>query len=143
MNNDVLNDNFMILNDKNIGISKIELDKSDLIIIDKSCRYCLHVCAQYNWRDINSIKVGEKKKIDLNEYCISENNESALIWPSKCNVKKISDDSLCFYLKFENLSNTIHYMNKRNCFDIKPDSLDVKVLIDYRDAIDGSIVYEF
>lgn len=134
--------NVMILNNVNIGISRIELDKSDLIITDKSGRYCLRVCVYYNWKDINSIKIGQKKKIDFNEYCLAENNESALICPSLCYVEK-SNDSLSFYLKFKNLSSTIHYMNKRNCFDIKPDSLEIKVFIDYKDAIGDAIIYEY
>ena len=38
-----MNKNIMILNGKNIGISKIELDKSELRIIDKSGIYCFRV----------------------------------------------------------------------------------------------------
>lgn len=138
-----MNDNFMILNNINIGISKIELDKSDLIIIDKLHKYCLQVKVKYNWKDINNIKVGEKKNIDFNEYCLAENNEPALIWPSICYVEKISNDYLSFYLKFENLSSETHYMNMRNCFNIEPKTLEVKVIIDYKDAIGDSIIYKF
>lgn len=54
--------NIMILNGENIGISRIELDKSDLIIIDKSCKYCLQVCVRYNWKEINDLEVGKKKQ---------------------------------------------------------------------------------
>lgn len=35
--------NVMVLNDVNIGISKIVLDKSNLTIVDKSGKYCLKV----------------------------------------------------------------------------------------------------
>lgn len=133
--------NFMKLNGVNIGISKIELNKSDLIIVDKSGKYCLQICVQYNWKDINNIKIGQKQEVDFNEYCLAENNEPALIWPSSCYVEKISDDSICFNLEFKNLSNSTRYMNKRDCFDIKLNSLEVKVFIDYKDAIDDSIVY--
>lgn len=132
--------NTMILNDVNVGISKIELDKSDLIITDKSGRYCLQICVRYNWKDINNIKPGSKEKIDFNEYCLSENNEPALIWPSNCYVEKISSSSISFNLEFKDLSNTIHYMNKRGHFDIKINSLEVKVFIDYKDTIGNSII---
>ncbi len=132
---------FMILNGVNLGISKIELNKSDLIIVDKSGKYCLKICVQYNWKDINNIKIGQKQEVDFNEYCLAENNESALIWPSSCCVEKISDDSICFSLKFKDISNSIHYMNKRNCFDIKLNSLEVNVFIDYKDAINDYIIY--
>lgn len=133
--------NAMFLNGIDIGISKIELDKSDLLITDKSCKYCLQVCVEYNWKDINGLKVGEKKNIDFNEYCLSENNELALIWPSKCYVEKISDNYICFHLEFKDLSETTTYMNKRGYFDIELNSLEVKVFIDYRDAKGDSIIY--
>ena len=70
--------NVMILNDVNIGISEIELDKSDLLITDSSGKYCLQVCVEYNWKDITNIKIGQKETIDFNEYCLSENNEPAV-----------------------------------------------------------------
>ena len=124
----------MILNGKNIGISKIELDESDLRIIDKSGIYCFQVCVYYNWKDINNIKIGEKEQVDFNEYILSENNEPALIWPTKSYVEKLTNDYLCFYFKFENISETITYMNKRNCFNILPNFLEVKIFIDYNNT---------
>lgn len=96
---------------------------------------------QYNWKDINDIKIGQNQEIAFNEYCLDENNEPALIWPSNCYVEKISDDYICFNLEFENLSDSIHYMNKRDCFDIQLNSLVVKIFIDYKDAIGDSIIY--
>ena len=109
--------NVMILNDVDIGISKIELDKSDLRIIDKTGKYCLQVCVEYHWNDINRIEVGQKEKIDFNEYVLAENNEPALIWPTTSYVLKNNDHMICFYLEFKDLSN-ITYMNKRGHFDI-------------------------
>ena len=135
--------NAMILNGKNIGISKIELNKSDLLIWDKSGKYCLEIYIYYNWKDINSLKVGEKKNIDFNEYVLSENNEPALIWPNKCNVEKIKDDVLYFHLEFNNLCESTDYMNKRKHFDAELNSLEVGVLIDYKDAKSGSTIYNF
>ena len=132
----------MILNDINIGISKIELDKSDLRIIDKSGRYCFRVVIYYNWKEIDNIKNGEKVEINFNEYILSENNASALIWPTNSYVKRITNDSLCFYFHFENIPETITYMNQRNVFDIVPSSLEVKVLLNHKDAKNGSIIYE-
>ena len=137
-----MNKKLMILNGKNIGISKIELDRSELRIIDKSGIYCFRVCVYYNWKDINNIKIGEKEQVDFNEYILSENNEPALIWPTKSYVEKLTNDYLCFYFKFENISETITYMNKRNCFNILPNFLEVRIFIDYKDAKNGSIIYE-
>lgn len=138
-----MNENIMILNDINIGISEIELDKDGLHVTDKSGKYSFHVHLGYNWKDINSVKVGKKENINFNEYYLSENNESALIWPSKCYVEKITNDSICFYLKFENLFSETQYMNKRNCFDIELNSLEIKVFIGYKDVVGDSIIYKF
>lgn len=136
------NKNTMILNGVDIGISKIELNKSDLIVIDKSSRYCLHVYVGYNWKDINSIEIGERRDIEFNEYVLSLNNEPALIWPDRCYVEKIRDDYLCFNLEFDDLE-TAHYMNKKGCFDIELESLEVRVFIDYRDTDGKSIIYDY
>lgn len=97
----------------------------------------------YNWKDINNIKIGTREKIDFNEYCLSENNEPALIWPSNCYVEKISNSSLCFNLEFEDLSNTITYMNQRGYFDIDLKNLKCKIFIDYKDVVNGSIIYNY
>ena len=131
----------MTLNGVNIGIGKIELNKSDLLIIDKSGKYCLKVCVLYSWKDINKIKTLQKQEIDFNECCLSENNEAALVWPSNSYVEKISSDLLCFYLEFKDLANTTHYMNKRGCFAISLYSLEVKVFISFNDVVNGSIIY--
>ena len=137
-----MENNMMILNGSNIGISKIELDESDLRIIDKSGIYCFRVFIYYNWKEIDNIKTGEKVEINFNEYTLSENNESALIWPTNSYVKKVTNDFLGFYFHFENISETITYMNQRNAFDIVPSSLEVKVLLNHKDAKNGSIIYE-
>lgn len=132
--------NCLILNGQNIGISKIELNKSELYIEDKTGKYslCVHI---YNWKEINSIKTGKRQSIEFNEYCICENNESALIWPTDCYIKKPTDDSIIFYLKFDNFSD-ICYMNKKNCFDIELESLEVNININYKDVIGKSIIYK-
>lgn len=137
-------ENLMILNDENIGISKIELDESDLMVTSKNGKYCLQVCVRYNWQDINNIKIGVKENIDFNEYVLAENNEPVLIWPSICYVEKISNEKIKFYIEFNNLSyNNLCYMNKRGCFDIDLCSLKVKVYIDYKDVVDNAIIYKF
>lgn len=136
-----MTNNIMILNSTNIGISKIELDKSDLIVTDKESKYCFKVCVLYNWQDINNLKVGEEKNIDFNEYILSENNEPALVWSNIGYVKRIDNDCLCFHFIFENLDSTIHYMNMRGCFDIVPRNLEVKVFLNSKDAKDGAIIY--
>lgn len=134
--------NIMILNGIDIGISKIELNESNLLITDKSGKYCLTVCVAYNWKDINSIEIGQKKNIDFNEYYLSENNEPVLILPTDCYCEKLSKDSIIFYLKFDNFSDAC-YMNKRGYLDIELKSLECKIFIDYKDIAGNSIVYEF
>ena len=54
----------MIFNGKDIGISKIELDESDLLVTDKTGKYCLHVYVMYNRKEIELIEVGEGKKLN-------------------------------------------------------------------------------
>ena len=134
-------ENIMILNNKNIGISRIELNKNELYIIDKTNKYSLRVHI-YNWKEINKIEIGKKQKIDFNEYCLGENNESALVWPTDVYVEKPTKDSIIFYLKFDDFSD-VCYMNKREGFDIELNSLEVRVFIDYKDVINDSIVYSF
>ena len=132
--------NCLILNGQSIGISKIELNKSELYIEDKTGKYslCVHI---YNWKEINSIKTRKRQSIEFNEYCLCENNEPALIWPTDCYIKKPTDDSIIFYLKFDNFSD-ICYMNKKNCFDIELESLEINININYKDVIGKSIIYK-
>ena len=134
------NQNIMILNGNDIGISKIELNKGELYIVDETGKYslCVHI---YNWKDINSAEIGKRQNIEFNEYCFCENNESALILPTKCYIEKPTEDSIIFYLKFDDFSD-ICYMNKRNCFDIELNSLEVKVNINYKDVQENSIAYK-
>ena len=48
---------------------------------------------------------------------------------------------IIFYLKFDNFSD-ICYMNKKNCFDIELESLEVNININYKDVIGKSIIYK-
>lgn len=137
------NQNFMILNGISLEIGKVELNEFDLLVTDKSNKYCFRVCVKYSWKEINCIKVGMMKEIDFNEYSFSENNESVLILPSCAGLEKLSNDVVCFYFSFENLSREAHYMNKRGCFDIKLESLDVKVFVNYKDVLENAIIYNF
>ena len=134
-------ENIMILNNKNIGISRIELNEDELHITDKDNKYnlCVHI---YNWKEINEIKIGKRQKINFNEYCLGENNESALVWPTDVYIEKPTDDSIIFYLKFDDFSDAC-YMNKRKSFDIELNSLEVRVFIDYKDVVKDSIIYNF
>ncbi len=112
--------NIMLLNDEEIGVSKIEFDKDgNFLVHDKSGRYCFSVCTQYNIKDINEIAVGEKKDIRFNEYYISENNEPALIWPSSSTVERINEDDYCFDFEFDDLTKETTYMNMKGTFDNK------------------------
>lgn len=128
--------NYMILNGEDIGISRIELNKADLLIFDKAGKYCLKVFVAYNWEDIRNLDIGEKKAIDFNEYCFSEYNEAALVWPTNYYVERILEDFLIFYLKFDDFSE-VCYMNKRNRFDIELESLKVKVEVEYKGILDN------
>lgn len=65
-----------------------------------------------------------------------------MIWPTDCYIEKTTQNTITFYLKFDDFSD-ICYMNKRGCFDIELQSLEVKAFIDYKDAKKGSIIYEF
>lgn len=75
--------NKMLLNNIDIGISRIEVDKWDLIVISASKKYLFQVKLEYNWKDLNQLKSGEEQTINFHEYCLAENNENALIWPEK------------------------------------------------------------
>lgn len=142
-----MKENIFIVNDKKIEISRIELDKDTLSIFDKSGKYSFHICISYDWKGINELKVGEEGKWMFNEYLISQYNsvDRALVWPTQYVTKKISEDIICFDLKFEDLKNekNICYMNMSGCFDEPLYNMEVKVYIDYRDAKDGMIVYEY
>ena len=124
-----MSENYMILNGKNIGISKMTIDKDDLIIVDKSKKYEFVVTISYNLKDISQLKKGEKTPIEFNEYIFSENNESSLIWPTTSYVEK-NTNQLIFYFEFKDMSN-IQYMNKKGKFDITPESLIVKYTYNY------------
>lgn len=138
-------DNKMILNNEDIGISKIELNKSNLLITDSTGKYTLAITIYYNWKDINNLKVGQEAYIAFNEYILTEDNEPALIWPNKSLVKKVSEDIIYFNIKFSDISNNKDtcYMNKKGCFNIPLNSLEVKASINYQDAKDKSIIYEY
>lgn len=137
------NSNIMILNGKSIGISRICLDQARLLITDKSLKYDLSVIVYYDWRNINDIKVGEKQDIIFNEYILCENDEPALIWPETCIVEKLTENLICFHISFNDLTKETCYMNKRQSFDIKLKSLEVKVTINYKDVVGDSIIYEY
>lgn len=136
--------NTMILNGEDIGISKIELDMGRLRITDKSSKYCLVVCVEFNLDDVEGLEIGQKKNIDFNEYYLFENNEPALIWPSFCLVERISSNILSFHLKFVDLSSSkTCYMNERGHFDVNLDSLEVKIYVDKNDMVNNSLIYTF
>lgn len=142
MNN--VNKDFLILNNKNIGISEIEFNKNgNLIVTNKSKKYCLVVCIQYNIKDITDIKIGENKNIDFNEYYITENNEPALIRPSISSVKRLNEDILSFYFNFEDLKKGTHYMNNRGHFEKELKSLECNILINYKDILKDMILYKY
>ena len=137
--------NYLILNNKNIGISKIELNKDELNVTDKSGKYTFHITLTYDWKKINRVKVGMEESLSFNEYYLSENNEAVLIWPDICKLKKIKDDYIAFNLEFLDIDNNTDtcYMNKRKCFDIPLHTLKVVVYIDYKDVTERKIIYLF
>ena len=142
-----MKDNIFIVNDIKIDIGKIELDKDVLRITEKSGRYIFYVVVSYHWRYINELKVGEEDSWMYDEYIINKYDsvDRALVWPTYYVTKKISEDIICFDLKFDDLldEKNICYMNKSGCFNEPLYNIQVKVYIDYRDAKDGMIVYEY
>jgi len=134
----------MILNNKDIGIGYMELNEDELYLSDKSSKYCFKVYlnSNGNWKDIRNTKIRERKDIDFSEYCISENNIPALIFPNISYVEKIKERKLLFYFKCENFDDIV-YMSKKDHFDIELRSLEVQVVFDLNDFVNNKIIYEF
>ncbi len=126
-------DNFMKLNNLDIGVSEIEFDIDGTIrIIDKNHKYSLLVWIRYNKDEIDKLEIGEKKDISFNEYTISEYNESAIVWPVVSQVERIKENIMCFYFKFDNIEKDVCYMNERESFDIKLHSFECKAYVNYQ-----------
>ena len=138
-------EDYMFLNNQNIGISQIEFNKDNLIITDKSGKYSLHVTISYDWDKLSKINLHEEKDIFFNEYYLSEHNESVLIWPGSSTVRKPSNDELLFSFEFTDIekSKNTCYMNKRGCFDIPITSLKTSVIINLQAALQAKIIYKF
>lgn len=142
-----MKENLFIINGRKIEIGKIVLDRDVLSVSEKSGEYNFYICVSYHWREINELKVGEEDSWLYHEYMINKYNsvDRALVWPTYYVTKKISEDIICFDLKFEDLTDekNICYMNMSGCFDEPLYNMEVKIYIDYRDAKDGEIVYEY
>lgn len=142
-----MKENLFIINGRKIEIGKIVLDRDVLSVSEKSGEYNFYICVSYHWREINELKVGEEDSWLYHEYMINKFNsvDRALVWPTYYVTKKISEDIICLDLKFEDLINekNICYMNMSGCFDEPLYNMEVKIYIDYRDAKDGEIVYEY
>jgi hypothetical protein len=142
-----MKENLFIINGRKIEIGKIVLDRDVLSVSEKSGEYNFYICVSYHWREINELKVGEEDSWWYHEYMINKYNsvDRALVWPTYYVTKKISEDIICFDLKFEDLTDekNICYMNMSGCFDEPLYNMEVKIYIDYRDAKDGEIVYEY
>ena len=142
-----MKENLFIINGRKIEIGKIVLDRDVLSVSEKSGEYNFYICVSYHWREINELKVGEEDSWWYHEYMINKYNsvDRALVWPTYYVIKKISEDIICFDLKFEDLTDekNICYMNMSGCFDEPLYNMEVKIYIDYRDAKDGEIVYEY
>lgn len=142
-----MKENLFIINGRKIEIGKIVLDRDVLSVSEKSGEYNFYICVSYHWREINELKVGEEDSWLYHEYMINKYNsvDRALVWPTYYVTKKISEDIICFDLKFEDFTDekNICYMNMSGCFDEPLYNMEVKIYIDYRDAKDGEIVYEY
>lgn len=123
-----------IINEEKLLIGHLELNRDNLIVVDKTKKYEFVVTLSYNWSDINKLKIGKKEKINFNEYIISENNESALIWPSDSYVEKINPNQIEFYFKFENFDD-ICFMNEKGQFEKNIEFLEIKVNINCNDIL--------
>ena len=142
-----MKENLFIINGRKIEIGKIVLDRDVLSVSEKSGEYNFYICVSYHWREINELKVGEEDSWLYHEYMINKYNsvDRALVWPTYYVTKKISEDIICFDLKFEDLTDekNICFMNMSGCFDEPFYNMEVKIYIVYRDAKDGEIVYEY
>lgn len=120
-------ENIMILNGISLEIDKIEVDKNEIYVADKTdnYRFCVHI---YNWEEVNEAPVGKKQDIRFNEYTFSVNNNSALIWPTICYVERVSVDSIRFYFKFDDFSDSC-IMNKSHKLDVDLKSLEIDITI--------------
>lgn len=138
-------ENKFIINNESLNIGYIELNKDQLIVKDEDNKYMFYICVSYDWEKISSLNIGEEKVIEYNEYILSKNNESALVWPSKVITKMIDENIICFKLKFEDLTNekNMCYMNESGCFDIIIENMEVEVYINNKDVVNNRIVYEF
>lgn len=138
-------EDYMFLNNQNIGISQIEFNKDNLIITDKRGKYSLHVTISYDWDKLNKINIHEEKDIFFNEYYLSEYNESVLIWPISSTVSKPSKDELLFSFEFTDVEKSPNtcYMNKRGCFAISITSLKASAIINLQEALQAKIIYNF
>ena len=141
----MMKETFMILNGINIGVRQVTLNQYDLMVVDKTGKYKFTVTVYYHWQKISKAEIGEIKEIEFNEYCLEEDDESALIWPTKSYIQKLEENKIMFYFNFENLDDTdlnnINYMNKKGMFDKEIKNLEVKVYIDYEDAQNGTVKY--
>lgn len=122
-------ENIMILNGISLEIDKIEVDKNEIYVADKTdnYRFCVHI---YNWDEVNEVPVGKKQNIEFNEYTFSINNNSALIWPTTCYIEKTTINSIRFYFKFDDFSDAC-YMNMRGHLDTELESLEINVSVEY------------
>ncbi len=136
--------NFIILNNENIGISYAELNEDDLLLYDKNSKYCFKVYmnSNGNWNEIKNLKIGEEKKIEFSEYILSENNIPALISPTVSFVQKPNENEFLFYFKFDNFNDAV-YMSIKNHFDIKLNNLQIQILFNKKDFKDNKIIYKF
>ena len=57
--------NYMLLNNKNIGISKIELNKDELPVTDKSSKYTFHITLACDYARSIKLKSVPKKILCL------------------------------------------------------------------------------
>ena len=127
-----MKDNIFIINGKDVGISEIEVEKDGNILVhDKSDKYGLSIIVQYDLDKLKSMNIGENKSIDFNEYVILENEETALIWPTKYYVKRISNNTFYLDYTFDNIENDVTYMNERNSFDIILKTLELKIKVKF------------
>ncbi len=133
--------NLMLLNNKDIGISFAELNDDELYLYSKNSKYCFKVYIK-DQKNLENLKVGEKKQIDFSEYCFSENNFPALIFPTINYVQKTNDNELLFYFKCENFNNIVH-MSMKNHFDIELKSLEIQILFNLKDFKNNKIIYKF
>lgn len=129
-----MKENVFKVNNKDVGIKKIELDNSGNIeVLDKDEFYSLNIITQYDLNKLEDLKPGETKEVYFNEYEIVCPDGPALIWPETIYVTREKDDVFYMDFDFSNLEKEATYMNMKNAFEEMLKTIELKITVDYKE----------